>query len=115
MIDLDGNNNFNVLSKIGKYWHSQVTETKSKSKNPQQRIRTTSLAVNINLNFYLLKYPLFSSKYLDYKDWMEGWNYFENKEHRNKYNEIIQMKSYMNDSRTFLYWNHLKNLDILHN
>ena len=32
---------------------------------------------------------------------MEVLNYFENKEHRNKYNEIIQMKSSMNDRRTF--------------
>ena len=79
IIDLDGKNNFNVLSVIGKYFLCQVKETKSKSKNPQHRIRTTSLAGNIVLKFYLLKYPLFSSKYLDSKDWMEVLNYFEKK------------------------------------
>ena len=115
IIDLDGNNNFNVLSLIGKYLLCQVKETKSKSKNPQHRIRTTSLAGNIVLKNYLLKYPLFSSKYLDSKDWMEVLNYFENKEHRNKYNEIIKIKYYMNDSRTFFHWNHLKNFYKLHN
>lgn len=115
IIDLDGNNNFNVLSWIGKYLLCQVKETKSKSKNPQHRIRTTSLAGNIVLKNYLLKYPLFSSKYLDSKDWMEVLNYFENKEHKNKYNEIIQIKSSMNDRRTFFHWNHLKNFYKLHN
>jgi hypothetical protein len=29
------------------------------------------------LKNYLLNYPLFSSKYLDYKDWMDVLNYFE--------------------------------------
>jgi hypothetical protein len=67
-IDLDGNNNFNVLSFIGNYLLCQVKETKSNSKNPQHRIRTTSLAGNIGLKFYLLKYPLFTSKFLDSKD-----------------------------------------------
>ena len=69
-IDLDGNNNFNVLSLIGNYLLCQVKETKSNYKNPQHRIRTTSLAGNIVLKNYLLKYPLFTSKFLDSKDWM---------------------------------------------
>lgn len=115
IIDLDGNNNFNVLSLIGDYLLCNVKETKSKSKNPQHRIRTTSLVGNIVLKNYLIKYPLFSSKYLDSKDWMEVLNYFENKEHKNKYNEIIQIKSSMNDRRTFFHWNHLKNFYNLHN
>jgi hypothetical protein len=34
---------------------------------------------------------------------MEVLNYFENKEHKNKYNEIIQIKSSMNDRRTFFH------------
>lgn len=115
IIDLDGNNNFNVLSLIGDFLLCMVKETKSKSKNPQHRIRTTSLVGNIVLKNYLIKYPLFSSKYLDSKDWMEVLNYFENKEHKKKYNEIIQIKSSMNDRRTFFHWNHLKNFYNLHN
>jgi hypothetical protein len=115
IIDLYGNNNLLVLSLIGKYLLCKVKETKSNSKNPQHRIRTTTLAGNIVLKNYLLKYPLFSSKYLDSKDWMEVLNYFENKEHKNKYNKIIQIKSSMNDRRTFFNWNHLKNFYKLHN
>ena len=115
LIDLEGNNYFNVLSLIGIYLLCQVKETKSNSKNPHHRIRTTSLAGNIVLKNYLLKYPLFSSKFLDSKDWMEVLNYFENKEHKNKYNEIIQIKSSMKDRRTVFHWNHLKNFYKLHN
>ena len=114
-IDLDGNNNFNVLSLIGNYLLCQVKETKSNYKNPQHRIRTTSLAGNIVLKNYLLKYPLFTSKFLDSKDWMEVLNYFEKKEHKIKYNEIIKIKSSMNDRRTVFHWNHLKNFYKLHN
>lgn len=115
LIDLDGNNNFNVLSLIGNYLLCQVKETKSNYKNPQHRIRTTSLAGNIVLKNYLLKYPLFTSKFLDSKDWMEVLNYFEKKEHKIKYNEIIKIKSSMNDRRTVFHWNHLKNFYKLHN
>ena len=115
LIDLEGNNNFYVLSLIGNYLLCQVKVTKSNSKNPQHRIRTTSLAGNIVLKNYLLKYPLFTSKFLDSKDWMEVLYYFENKEHKNKYNEIIQIKSSMNDRRTVFHWNHLKNFYKLHN
>jgi hypothetical protein len=86
---------------ISEFLLCQVKETKSNSKNPQYRIRTTSFAGNINLKNYLFHYPLFSSKYLDFKDWMEILNYFQNKEHKIKYNEIIKIKSCMNDKRTF--------------
>jgi UDP-N-acetylmuramoylalanine-D-glutamate ligase len=86
---------------ISEFLLCQVKETKSNSKNPQYRIRTTSLAGNINLKNYLVHYPLFSSKYLDFKDWIEILNYFQNKEHKIKYNEIIKIKSCMNDKRTF--------------
>jgi len=113
--DLDGYNYFNVLSLIGKFILCQVKRTKSNSKNAQYRIRTTSLSGNINLKFYLLKYPLFSRKYLDFKDWLAVLNYFENKQHKIKYNEIVKNKSSMNDRRTFFCWNHLQNFYKLHN
>ena len=46
---------------------------------------------------------------------MEILNYFENKEHKNKYNEIIQIKSSMKDRRTVFHLNHLKFVYKLHN
>jgi hypothetical protein len=115
--DLFKNSYFNILSEIGKLLLCNVKETKTKSKNqnPQYRIRTTSLNGNLVLKDYLQKYPLFTSKYLDYKDWNLVLTYFINKEHKIKYNEIVKIKSSMNDRRTFFTWDHLQNFYDLHN
>lgn len=113
--DLFGHSYFNILSVIGELLLCKVKETKNKSKNPQYRIRTTSLNGNLVLIDYLQKYPIFSSKYLDYKDWNLVLTYFVNKEHKIKYNEIVKIKSSMNDKRTFFTWDHLQNFYNLHN
>nr|YP_025853.1 intronic ORF at intron 1 of nad5 [Moniliophthora perniciosa]AAQ74271.1 intronic ORF at intron 1 of nad5 [Moniliophthora perniciosa] len=113
--DLISNSYFNILSIIGELLLCKVKETKTNSKNPQYRIRTTSLNGNLVLMGYLQKYPLFSSKYLDYKDWNLVLTYFVNKEHKIKYNEIVKIKSSMNDRRTFFTWDHLQNFYNLHN
>nr|YP_004376359.1 intronic ORF at intron 2 of nad5 [Moniliophthora roreri]ADO51567.1 intronic ORF at intron 2 of nad5 [Moniliophthora roreri] len=113
--DLISHSYFNILSIIGELLLCKVKETKTNSKNPQYRIRTTSLNGNLVLIDYLQKYPLFSSKYLDYKDWNLVLTYFVNKEHKIKYNEIVKIKSSMNDRRTFFTWDHLQNFYNLHN
>jgi hypothetical protein len=72
------------------------------------RIRTTSLKGNLNLVNYLMDFPLFSSKYLDYLDWLKVLNYFKEKKSKDL-KEIIKIKNQMNDKRTFFYWDHLNN------
>jgi len=59
---------------------------------------------------------LFGSKYLDYKDWIKVLDKFKSDQFKNKLNieEIIFIKSCMNDVRTVFTWNHLNkfyNLD----
>ena len=73
------------------------------------RVRTTSLKGNKILIEYLNKFPLFSSKYLDYLDWVEGIKIIEKKEHKNDIGKekIIHQKSSMNNNRTFFIWDHL--------
>jgi len=64
---------------------------------------------------YLNKYPLFSSKYLNYLDWREAYYILiENKEHigTNKlktYEKIKLIKERMNRKRKVFTWEHLNN------
>jgi hypothetical protein len=65
---------------------------------------------------YLNKYPLFSSKYLNYRDWVKVLKYFETKEHTKSESikEIVNIKLNMNDKRKEFNWDHLQNFYDLH-
>lgn len=58
---------------------------------------------------YLNKYPLKSSKYLDYKDWLLCGEYAKKYKNDNKnlLNNIKFVKSNMNNNRTQFIWDHL--------
>ena len=51
--------------------NSPIKEIRMYTKHPQYRIRTISLTSNVLLESYLTEYPLFSSKYLNYLDWLK--------------------------------------------
>lgn len=59
------------MSDIATFLGSSFKEVEVRSKFAQYRIRTVTLASNIKLENYLDKFPLFSSKYLNYKDWLK--------------------------------------------
>ena len=82
---------------------------KSISNRNQIKIRTTSLNNNLILIEYLNKYPLLSSKYLDYKDWEKCINIIKNKEHLTEegINKIKQIKNRINSNRIYFNWDHL--------
>ncbi|PQE31504.1 LAGLIDADG (mitochondrion) protein [Rutstroemia sp. NJR-2017a WRK4] len=50
---------------------SKLGVTRSDSSHPQYRVRTINLASNEILSNYLAKYPLFSSKHLNYLDFLK--------------------------------------------
>jgi hypothetical protein len=62
---------------------------------------------------YLDKFPLFSSKYLNYQDWLKAYKILIiRKEHigkdkLNTYNKIKSIKDNMNKKRVFFNWDHL--------
>jgi hypothetical protein len=66
--DHNGNSNLSFLEEIAEMLETKVKETRLNRPNPEYRLRTTSLKGNIILETYLEKYPLYGSKYLDYKD-----------------------------------------------
>lgn len=69
----DHNNKDNLfyLDEIALNFESVVKSIRNDSKNPQYRIRTTSLKANLAVVNYLTKYPLFGTKFLDFKNWVK--------------------------------------------
>jgi len=110
-VDHNGRNNLYFLENIAIYLLTVVKSIRMDRPKPQYRIRTTSLKGNIVLEDYLNHYPLFGTKYLDYKDWLEVLKFFKSGEHTNKsaIEKIICIKSNMNDKRINFIWDHLQN------
>lgn len=104
-------NNYEYLSLIADLLFTTVKELRMDKPKPEYRVRTTSLKGNLLLVEYLENYPLFSSKYLNYKDWRKVLTYFEVKSHTNSESikAIVEIKSQMNNQRTEFKWDHLGN------
>ena len=58
-----------VLEEIAISFYSVVKSIRNNTANSQYRIRTTSLKANLAVVDYLTKYPLFGTKFSDFKDW----------------------------------------------
>lgn len=91
-----------------------LTEVKAIRVNkpkPEYKIRTTSLKGNLVLENYLNLFPLFGSKYLDYKDWLKVLDRFRSGRfnHKSNIEDVLKIKSCMNDKRTIFTWDHLQN------
>jgi hypothetical protein len=104
------------MEKLAEFLLSSVKSIREDRAKPEYRVRTNSLKANLVLENYLNQYPLFGSKYLDYKDWIKVLDYFRQGKFDHKFHisKIIEIKSCMNDKRTVFIWNHLNkfyNLD----
>jgi hypothetical protein len=111
-IDYKGNNNLDFLDIIAKIFLSSVQAIRVKKPKSDYRIRTTSLNGNLILENYLNTFPLFGSKYLDYKDWIKVLDKFKSGQFKHKSNieEICLIKSCMNEARTVFTWDHLNKI-----
>ena len=115
-VDHNNNNNYYYLNLIAQFLITTVKEIRVVRPKPEYRVRTVNLRGNLILVDYLNKYPLFSSKYLNYTDWVKVLNYFEIKEHTKpeSIKAITKIKSNMNDKRTEFNWDHLQKFYNLH-
>lgn len=79
---------------------------------PQFTIQSSSISSNDILISFFEKYLLFSSKYLNYKDWNLVFQMLKKKEHLNLsgFEIIVKIKEGMNNNRKFFNWSHLDNL-----
>ena len=109
--DHNNKDNFFYLNEIAINFESVVKSIRNDSNNPQYRIRTTSLKANLAVFNYLTKYPLFGTKFLDFKDWVKVVKLFEKGsfDHKLNMDYVKQIKSNMNDKRTVFVWDHLQN------
>jgi len=108
----NGLSNYDFMYEIAKFLESKLGVRRSDSAYPQYRVRTISLASNIILSNYLAKYSLFSSKHLNYLDFLKVLEL--KKANRlspgdvNYLNNVRQIKEGMNNKRTLFFWNHLQ-------
>lgn len=109
--DISGDDCFPFLSDIGSFLGLSIKKRKGRdnTKNPQYRLRTSSLEQNKILINYLTKFPLYSSKYLDFLNWSKAFLLFSEKKHKTEEgkNLIKILKDSMNNKRTFFTWDHL--------
>lgn len=111
--DIYGISYFEIMFEISKFLLCNVKEINITSKNPQYRLRTTNLKGNLILENYLNTFPLFGSKYLDYKDWSKILEFFyiQKKKNEDDIKKILKIKSNMNNNRTYFNWDHLQKIN----
>nr|YP_010119101.1 LAGLIDADG endonuclease domain-containing protein [Erysiphe necator]QQY98181.1 LAGLIDADG endonuclease domain-containing protein [Erysiphe necator] len=109
--DQNNKDNFFFLNEIAICFESLVKLIRNDSENPQYRVRTTNLKGNLAVVNYLTRYPLFGTKYCDYKDWVKVVQLFKENRLNHKTNMVYvkSIKSGMNDKRTIFVWDHLQN------
>lgn len=113
-----GVSNLSFLETIAELLQTRVKAIRNNNIQPLFRVRTINLRGNLLLENYLNEenYPLFSNKYLEYKDWQKVLDIFKKMEHKKKegIEKIINIQKGMNDRRNIFTWNHLNkfyNLD----
>ena len=106
-----GYSNELFLENIAKFLNVSLKNIRENTSHPQYRLRTMKLETNLNLVNYLNEYPLFGSKFLDYKNWKEILNLFNPKFKYSQENidKVLDIKKDMNEKRTIFTWNHLNN------
>lgn len=103
-----------IISAIASYLQIDVKYRKqAKTSRVYYLIDVSSKATRRILNDYLMIYPLYSSKYLDYKDYYAAGCLLDEK---NAYSDngmilITILKSEMNNCRTVFNWDHLNKLE----
>ena len=111
-----GSSNESIMSIIAEYLDVKVS-TYQRKKAPNSielTVKTQSIKSNDILINYLTKFPLWSSKFLNYSDWLNALDLFKKVYNtKNKsdevFNEIRNIQGRMNDKRVNFNWDHLLN------
>ena len=105
---------FNILNKICLFLNVKLAvRSRLDKKNSYYVIRVENQKSNKILIDYLNKYPLLSSKYLDFLDWEKAFGVITQKDHKTELGKqiISKAKNNMNDNRTYFNWVHLNKLE----
>lgn len=105
---------FNILNKICLFLNVKLAvRSRLDKKNSYYVIRVENQKSNKILIDYLNKYPLLSSKYLDFLDWEKAFGVITQKDHKTELGKqiISKAKNNMNDNRTYFNWVNLNKLE----
>lgn len=104
---------YDVLTEISKFLNCNLKIRKQISTGNQYFIIAASSRLSLKIILtYFKSFPLYSSKYLDYKDWEEAANLILEKNHYTEEGiiKINYHKNNMNLKRIYFNWDHLNNL-----
>ena len=107
------NSYLEVLTKISTFLKCNLNTRKQISTNNEYFIiAASSRSSLLTIMTYLKSFPLYSSKYLDYKDWEKAANIILENNHYSEKGviEIDSLKQNINLKRTYFNWDHLDNL-----
>jgi len=100
-----------IMNILAKYLNVELSITKTKSYTTFS-LRTLNLKSNDILIKYLDSFPLFSSNYLNYKDWLKALEIYKkcfvNDKSEDIFKQILTVKENINDKRTIFHWDHLQ-------
>jgi hypothetical protein len=110
---------FSIMSKLGNFLGVNVL-SRSRIKEDKQYYSYTVMAHNKNSLFkikeYFKKYPLLSSKYLDFKDWLYILQLQEYNSITTSYlDKAINIRKDFNKTRTTYNWDHLNDCYLIKN
>jgi len=103
----------NVLTEIAEFLSCNLkTKKQTITGNEYFTLTASSRKSLLIVITYFKSFPLYSSKYLDYKDWEEAVTLILENNHYTKYGiiKIDTLKGNMNLKRTYFNWDHLENL-----
>ena len=104
---------FDILNQISLYLNCKLLTRTQKSTNNIYYTLTASSKVSLGIIIkYFNKHPLYSSKYLDYKDWEKVAYLIINNQHlfQEGINTVEFVRSQINNKRKEFSWYHLKGL-----
>lgn len=103
---------FEIMTTIATALGSSLSSSTHNDGIEYYLISASSAKARANIVSYFTKYPLFSSKRLNYLDWLTCHNMIVNKTHITPEGRELALKlqSGMNSKRTYLNWDHLNSL-----
>jgi hypothetical protein len=113
MIDpYSGESYFDILTLIADGLGITLATSKHNGGVSYYLMSATSTKARVIVANYFALFPLFSSKHLNYLDWLACHNMMVSKRHTTEAgrSEALFMKSRMNSKRTFFNWDHLEAL-----
>ena len=106
----------NILADIAKFLNCNLLIRKQKSTGNEYYTLSASSKISLNITInYLKLHPLFTSKYLDYKNWEEIALLILDNKHltQESLNKVDFARNEMNRKRTYFNWDHINNLNYL--